>query len=92
MLVITNLLVHWMGNSDVCSLSLLESYFSGKPYQQTFIGGILNKVFIINDTMVSSLSYIISIFSFLFSAWVIKQQLVKNNVGSFGDFIRLLAK
>jgi hypothetical protein len=56
-----SLLTHWVGNSDICSLSLLESKLRGNAYNETFMHQIVSPVYKINDTTLSKISYIVVI-------------------------------
>lgn len=42
-----SLLLHWYWNSDICSLSLLESNLRGLPYKETFMNSIIGPVYTI---------------------------------------------
>lgn len=39
------IVLHWILNNDTCILTLLESYFSGKPMKETFIGRIVGPIY-----------------------------------------------
>lgn len=56
-----SLLTHWVGNSDICSLSLLESKLRGNAYSETFMHQIVAPVYKINETSLSKISYIVVI-------------------------------
>jgi uncharacterized membrane protein (DUF106 family) len=62
-----SLMTHWIGSSDVCCLSLAESYISGEPYKNTFIHSIVSPVYNLPETFVSKISWIITIISFIVS-------------------------
>jgi hypothetical protein len=42
------IVLHWILNNDMCVLTLLESYLSGKPINETFIGRIVRPIFSFN--------------------------------------------
>ena len=42
-----SLLMHWYFNSDICSLSLLESNLRGLHYKETFMNSIIGPVYTI---------------------------------------------
>lgn len=43
------LLIHWITNNNVCSLTLLEAKLTGSALNQTFIGKIVHPFFEINN-------------------------------------------
>ena len=55
------LLSHWYGNSDVCSLSYLESFLRGKPYTEGFTYKFIGPMYNISQTEWSQLCYILTI-------------------------------
>ncbi len=54
-----SLLIHWYNNSDMCSLSLLESRLRGVEYTDTFMHQIVSPVYNINDALISKICYIV---------------------------------
>jgi hypothetical protein len=64
-----SLLVHWYGNSNVCSLSMLESQFRGLDHTQTFTHQFIGPVYDISETEWSKICYIITIIAMLFSIY-----------------------
>jgi len=56
-----SLLVHWWGNSNVCSLSILESHLRGVDYTQSFTHKFVSPVYDISKTTWSTICYVIVI-------------------------------
>jgi hypothetical protein len=59
------LLIHWFLEDDTCALTELESYLSGVPKTETFVGRILSPIFLISDksiTIFTILLYIIVLY------------------------------
>jgi hypothetical protein len=46
---IPGLIIHWVTNNNLCSLTLLESKLTGEQIDNTFIGKIVHPFFEIND-------------------------------------------
>jgi hypothetical protein len=65
-LFIIVLVQHWYHNSNICSLSIIESKLSGKPYTQTFMHRIISPIYDIGETQLSTLCYIISALLFFY--------------------------
>ena len=63
------LLVHWYGNSNVCSLSLLESQLRGLDRTETFSHKFIAPIYDINETDWSTICYSITIFTMLLSIY-----------------------
>jgi hypothetical protein len=59
--VCISLLVHWVANSDTCSLTLLESKLRGVNTQETFMHSIVSPVYKIESSTLSRLSYFATI-------------------------------
>lgn len=49
-IVVPGILIHWITNNNVCSLTMLESRLTNIPTDKTFIGQILHPFFEINNT------------------------------------------
>lgn len=62
-----SLITHWISSSDICCLSLLESYFSGKPYKNTFIHSLVSPVYNLPESVLSKIAWGITIGSFVVS-------------------------
>lgn len=56
-----SLLVHWYGNSDVCSLSMIESKLRGLDYTQSFSHQFIAPVYKISNTEWSMIVWTITI-------------------------------
>ena len=61
------LLIHWFASSDVCCLSVLESYLSGKHYTDTFIHRFISPIYNINELVLSKFIKITTILLCLLS-------------------------
>jgi hypothetical protein len=68
-----SLLVHWWGNSNVCSLSVLESQLRGLNYTESFTHKFIAPIYDISKTTWSRASYIITILLMSISAYKIYQ-------------------
>ena len=50
---VSGIILHWMVSSDVCVLTLVEQFLSGKQSHETFIGRIVGPVYnVTNKTIV----------------------------------------
>ena len=56
-----SLLVHWYGNSNVCSLSMLESKFRGMPYTDSFTHRFVAPMYDVSKTSWSKICYTVTI-------------------------------
>lgn len=56
-----NLLIHWFNNSNVCSLSLMESKLRGIPYTNSFTHQFVGPMFDISERSWSNMSYVVTI-------------------------------
>lgn len=56
-----SLLIHWANNSNVCSLSLLESKLRNIPYTQSFTHSFIGPVYDISSTDWSKICYFVTI-------------------------------
>lgn len=45
-------MVHWYLNDDTCALTYLESYITGSPLTDTFIGRLISPIYLVSDPMV----------------------------------------
>lgn len=54
--VMPGIIIHWITNNNVCSLTLLESYVTNKPMDQTFIASVLHPFFQINDNLIYTMA------------------------------------
>lgn len=95
-----SLLVHWMANSNSCSLSLLESQLRGVPYTKSFSHQFIAPMYDISKTSWSRFVYIITClvmsvsfyklyhshsFSNFKQSWISLQQ---SNNASFAEYIK----
>lgn len=62
-----SLMAHWFSSSDVCCLSLLESYVSGEPYKNTFIHSLVSPVYNLPESLLSKITWVITTASFIIS-------------------------
>jgi len=46
------LIVHWITNNNMCSLTMLESYLTGENMENTFISKIIHPFFEINNSII----------------------------------------
>lgn len=65
------LMVHWYGNSDVCSLSVLESYLRDIKHTETFTHQFVGPVYNICDSDWNKIVWIITITVMLISLYKI---------------------
>lgn len=63
------LLIHWYGNSNVCSLSILESQLRGLNRTETFSHKFIAPIYDINESNWSAICYIITIFTMSLSLY-----------------------
>jgi hypothetical protein len=64
-IIIPGILIHWLTNNNMCSLTLLESKLTNTPTDKTFIGKILFPFFEVNNYAI----YAIIIGLWLFSIY-----------------------
>lgn len=65
------LLLHWRNNSDICSLSLIESKLRGLDYTETYMHRLISPIYNISESELSKLCYIITITAMLISIYKI---------------------
>jgi hypothetical protein len=63
------LLVHWYGNSNVCSLSMLESKLRGNHYTESFTHKFVAPIYDISSTDWSTVCYTFTILLMLVSVY-----------------------
>lgn len=68
-----SLLVHWWGNSNVCSLSMLESKLRGLNYTESFTHKFVAPIYDVSNTTWSRICYILTIILMSISAYKIYQ-------------------
>ena len=93
-----SLLVHWIGNNNTCSLTLMESYLRGINSTESYSHKFIAPMYDIGDTEWSNICYIIVISLMLFSIYklytseIVKKKYeiyIKSNESvSFGDYIK----
>jgi hypothetical protein len=57
-----SLLVHWWGNSDVCSLSVMEARLRGLDYTKSFTHKFIAPLYSVSQTTWSNICYAITLF------------------------------
>lgn len=48
-ILMPGIIIHWLTNNNICSLTVLESYMTNQPLDKTFIASILFPFFEINN-------------------------------------------
>jgi len=61
-IVVPGILIHWITNNNVCSLTMLESRLTNTPVDKTFIGKILHPFFEVNN---------IGIYAIVIALWLL---------------------
>lgn len=61
------LMAHWLMNSDICSLTVLESSLRGIPMQESFMHKIVSPIYDISDETLSKVSWIVTLFNAIIS-------------------------
>jgi hypothetical protein len=77
-----SLLVHWWGNNNMCSLSVLESKLRGLDYTQSFTHSIIAPIYDISQTEWSAVCYVATFALMIISIHQLRQS--KN----WNDFYR----
>jgi len=54
-----SLLIHWSFNNDICALTLLECYVSGKQMNETYMHRVISPFYKISEDNLQNLAYII---------------------------------
>lgn len=65
------LLLHWRNNSDVCSLSILESKLRGLDYTETYMHKLISPIYTISESQLAKWCYIITIIAMFVSIYKI---------------------
>jgi hypothetical protein len=68
-----SLLIHWLANSDVCSLSIIESQLRGIDYTQSFTHRFVSPMYSISSSDWSTICYIITILLLCITVYKIYQ-------------------
>lgn len=55
------LLLHWITNNDVCALTFMEAKLTGKPNNHTFIYQIIKPIYVIEESILKVIMYIVLI-------------------------------
>lgn len=58
-ILIPFIVLHWLLNNNICCLTLLESYLTGKEYSKTFIGRIIEPIYSINNTKIYIITFLL---------------------------------
>ena len=80
-----SLLLHWWFNSNVCSLTVIESYLRALPQDNTFMYQLIGPVYNISKTNLNILSYFIVFLTmsvsiyYLYNSKVLKDVLICYN-------------
>lgn len=64
-----SLLTHWYSNSDMCSLTLLESKLRGIPYNGAFTYNIVSPIYKISEKSWNKIAYLITILVLVISLY-----------------------
>lgn len=64
-----SLLIHWVNNSNACSLTLIESQLRGLDHTDTFSHKFISPIYDISATNWNTICYIITIFVLLLSIY-----------------------
>lgn len=59
------IIFHWVINNDMCALTVIESWISGKPSDQTFIGRIVKPIYNIKNTQIMNVTLILLLISLI---------------------------
>lgn len=65
MIIVPGIVIHWITNNNICSLTYLESKLSGTSLNETFIGQILHPFFEIDNKLI----YCIILALWLITLW-----------------------
>lgn len=80
------LLVHWLANSNVCCLTLLESYLTGLEGNKTFTHRFISPVYNISATDWNIICYIVTILAILGSVYrLFHSERMKIAIDSLGN-------
>ena len=66
------LLIHWWSNSNVCSLSLMESHLRGTDVSSTFSHRLISPIYDVNSKAWTDICYILTIglmFTSFYKLW-----------------------
>jgi hypothetical protein len=63
------LLVHWAANSNICSLTVIESYFRGLPPSDTFMHQLISPMYDISSTDLNEIVHIVTYITMFISIY-----------------------
>jgi len=61
------LMAHWLMNSNICSLTVLESSLRGIPMHESFMHKIVSPIYDISDETLCNVSWIVTLFNAIIS-------------------------
>lgn len=67
------LIAHWYMESNVCSLTLLESRLRGIPMDKSFMHQIVSPIYDISDTTLSDICWVVTLGNMFVSTYKIRQ-------------------
>jgi len=63
-LMVSFIIFHWVISSDVCALTLLEQWVTGKPSEFTFVGRLVNPVYNVKNRHIMVFTVILLLIAF----------------------------
>lgn len=82
-----SLIVHWANNSDVCSLSVLESKLRGLDYTQSFTHKFIGPVYNVSKTSWTKFLYVVVVILMFVSLYLLyKSKCFKNFISSIKEY------
>lgn len=81
-----SLIVHWISNNNICSLSIFESQLRGIEYTKSFTHQFIGPMYDISNTSWSNISYTLTILVMFISLYKLY------NSGTIGETYRLYKK
>jgi len=67
----SSLLIHWINNNNMCSLSIMESKLRGLDYTESLTHKFISPLYDVSKTTWSSFCYVITILLACFSAYLL---------------------
>jgi len=58
-MIVPFIVFHWIVNNNMCALSMLEAYLTGKPMCETFIGRIVEPIYSISSGEIQLVTFIL---------------------------------
>lgn len=78
------LLLHWVANNNICSLSVMEAKLRGLDYTESFSHKFIGPMYDISSTSWSNICYVITISLMLISIYMIyKSERLKNIMSDY---------